>query len=225
MIIVKQRISIFIDESGDFGFIKEASKYYIITLVFHSQAIDIYPNIEKIKKYPIFHAGPIIRREYPFENESLEDRKKIFQAVFMFTLGLPIKCKSFIYEKKQFSQDVMKMERRMIRDIYQFLMDFESELINNEIVIYYDNGQHNVSRILNFAFAITPYQFEFKKEVHPGNYRLFQVADFISTVRLLELKMEKNELSNSELKFIDKRHLKKNYIKGINRKIIKNKQE
>ena len=30
-------LSIFIDESGDVGFIKDASKYYIITFVMHNQ--------------------------------------------------------------------------------------------------------------------------------------------------------------------------------------------
>ena len=40
-------LSVFIDESGDFGFIKDASKYYLITLVFHDQSIDIseYSNV------------------------------------------------------------------------------------------------------------------------------------------------------------------------------------
>ena len=56
---MKKILSVFIDESGDFGFIKDASKYYLTTLV--------------------FHAGPIIRREYTFQNESIEDRKKYFK--------------------------------------------------------------------------------------------------------------------------------------------------
>lgn len=60
-----------------------------------------------------------------------------------------------------------------------------------------------------------------KKEVVPGSYRLFQVADFVSAVKLLEMKLIKNELSNSELKFVDVYHLKKNYIKGVNKKILK----
>ena len=42
---MKKILSVFIDESGDFGFIKGASKYYLITLVFHNQSIDINPNI------------------------------------------------------------------------------------------------------------------------------------------------------------------------------------
>ena len=100
-------LSIFIDESGDVGFIKDASKYYIITFVMHNQNDDIKSNIEKIKDYPIFHAGPIIRREYPFENMEMKDRKKIFQSIFMFTLSLPIKIFSFCYEKKDFNGDLL----------------------------------------------------------------------------------------------------------------------
>ena len=35
---MKKILSVFIDESGDFGFIKDASKYYLTTLVFHDQS-------------------------------------------------------------------------------------------------------------------------------------------------------------------------------------------
>ena len=44
-------LSIFIDESGDVGFIKDASKYYIITFVMHNQNDDIKSNIDKIKDF------------------------------------------------------------------------------------------------------------------------------------------------------------------------------
>lgn len=77
-------LSVFIDESWDFGFIKDASKYYLTTLVFHDQSIDISSNIEKIKDKPVFHAGPIIRREYPFQNESIEDRKNISNSFYVY---------------------------------------------------------------------------------------------------------------------------------------------
>lgn len=106
-------LSIFMDESGDVGFIIDASKYYIITFVIHNQSDDINSNINKIKDYPIFHAGPIIRREYPFENIEMKDRKKIFQSIFMFTLSLPIKIYSFCYEKKDFNCDLLKMQAKI----------------------------------------------------------------------------------------------------------------
>ena len=131
-------LSIFIDESGDVGFIKDASKYYIITFVMHNQNDDIKSNIEKIKDYPIFHAGPIIRREYPFDNMEMKDRKKIFQAIFMFTLSLPIKIFSFCYEKKDFNGDLLKMQAKITKDVYNFLLNnFDYLNSFNEIIIYY----------------------------------------------------------------------------------------
>lgn len=214
-------LSVFIDESGDFGFIKDASKYYLITLVFHDQKDNISSNIERIKDKPVFHAGPIIRREPPFQNTSIEDRKRLFQSIFMFTMGLPIKCKSFSYVKKEYNNDILKLERKMIRELYSFFMEHYDDFQAYKIVVYYDNGQHHITRVLNNSLAITGLDYDFKKEVHPYDYRLFQVADYITTVRLLELKANYKELSKSELKFIDLKHLKKNYIKMINKKELK----
>ena len=34
-------LSVFIDESGDFGEVNQASPYYLVTLVLHEQNIDI----------------------------------------------------------------------------------------------------------------------------------------------------------------------------------------
>ena len=152
----------------------------------------------------------------------MKDRKKIFQSIFMFTLSLPINIFSFCYEKKDFNGDLLKMQAKITKDVYNFLLDnFDYLNSFNEIIIYYDNGQNLITKILNGAFAISGLNYEFKKEVVPGSYRLFQVADFVSTVKLLEMKLNKNELSNSELKFVDVYHLKKNYIKGINKKVLK----
>ena len=43
-----KEISIFIDESGDFGEYAVHSPYYIITMVFHDQSVDISNNISKL---------------------------------------------------------------------------------------------------------------------------------------------------------------------------------
>ena len=72
-------LSIFIDESGDFGFIKDASKYYLITMVFHDQKLNISSNIEKIKGKPVFHAGPIRRRYAPCAESPLVERRMLVQ--------------------------------------------------------------------------------------------------------------------------------------------------
>ena len=96
---MKKVISVFVDESGDFGFVGDASKYYVVTFVFHNKKDDISENINKINSCPVFHAGPLIRREYPFQDFSFQERKKLIQKMFIFMLGLPIKVKTFIFLK------------------------------------------------------------------------------------------------------------------------------
>ena len=39
-----RELSIFIDESGDFGELKERPAYYLATMVFHNQEIDLSKN-------------------------------------------------------------------------------------------------------------------------------------------------------------------------------------
>lgn len=43
-----KELSIFIDESGDFGEYDHRSPYYIITMVFHDQRIDIGPAVARL---------------------------------------------------------------------------------------------------------------------------------------------------------------------------------
>lgn len=42
-------LSIFIDESGDFGQYDYRAPYYIISMVFHNQALDLSDEIRKLE--------------------------------------------------------------------------------------------------------------------------------------------------------------------------------
>ena len=44
-----KELSIFIDESGDFGEITERPAYYLVTLLFHDQKNDIASNVKKLE--------------------------------------------------------------------------------------------------------------------------------------------------------------------------------
>ena len=65
-----KELSIFIDESGDFGEYDHHSPYYIITMVFHDQQEDIQPAVSKLNQELSYlnlnnlciHTGPIIRK-------------------------------------------------------------------------------------------------------------------------------------------------------------------
>ena len=45
-----KELSIFIDESGDFGEVKEKPSYYLVTLVFHNQSNDISEQVKKLEE-------------------------------------------------------------------------------------------------------------------------------------------------------------------------------
>ena len=73
---IVSELSIFIDESGDFGTYDIRSPYYIITMVFHDQSCDISEPIAKLRRDlsnlgidpdHSVHTGPIIRREKEYE--------------------------------------------------------------------------------------------------------------------------------------------------------------
>ena len=70
------------------------------------------------------------------------------------------------------------------------------------IKVYYDNGQKQLSRILVSVLGALLDNIEFRK-VKPQDYNLFQVADFVSTLALTEIKYKDNTLSLSESYFLE----------------------
>ena len=70
-----KELSVFVDESGVFGPYEYHSQFYIITLVFHDQSINITEDIKHLNyrmanaNLPdhIIHAGPLVRREFDYD--------------------------------------------------------------------------------------------------------------------------------------------------------------
>lgn len=220
---MKKILSVFIDESGDTGFEYGSSKYYVVSLVFHEQNNDISSQINKFRNDPVFHVGPIIRREDNFKNMPLDERKKYFnKALILFTI-LPIIHKEFIYRKKEFDEDDAKALARLAKNIHSFLSQHYDYFSSFDLInIYYDKGQQIVYKALAQAFGISGYPIEFKKGVKQENYRLAQIADFITYIRLTELKIADGTLSKSEEKFFENRLVfKRIYLRSLNKKAFK----
>ncbi len=222
-----KELSIFVDEPGDFGKYEKHEPYYIVTVVFHNQDIDISSDIIALNnalgqigygEEQAVHTEPLIRREKPYQYFRPNERRAIFSKLFYFTLNCDIKYKTFVYRKNEF-EDIFKLEARMARDLSQFIRENLSFFQGfKKIILYYDNGQHELSRILNTVFATQLTSYDVRK-VLPSDYRLFQVADLICTLELLKVKCESGQLSNSEeIIFHSKRDLKKDFLKGIKKK-------
>ena len=206
-----RELSIFVDESGDFGCYERHAPYYIVTMVLHDQRIG-YAGGQAI------HTEPLIRRENPYQNYRPNERRAIFSRLYYFTLNCDIKYKSFIFKKSEY-RDIFKLEARMAREISGFIREnlpyFQSF---EKVILYYDNGQHELNRILNTVLATELADYDVRR-VQPNDYKLFQVADLICTLELLEQKMNDKQMSKSELLlFHSKRDLKKDFLKGIHKK-------
>ena len=142
-----RELSIFIDESGDFGSYSYHSPYYIITFVFHNQAINIT-------------------------------------------------------EKKQLVEET-DLNVQITKQLSMFLNNnLEMFLQYNRIIVYYDNGQTELTNILVSVFDT-----------------ILQIADMLCTLELLSLKADRKMLSKSEFAFfISEKDLYKSYLKAIHKK-------
>lgn len=226
-----KELSIFVDESGDFGLNDMHSPYYIVTMVFHNQDIDLSEMIEQLDRFlenldykkQAVHTEPLIRREYPYQHYAPNERRAIFTKLFYFATKSNITYKSFVFCKKNY-ENIFKMEARMARDISQFIRDHLEYFQDfDNVLLYYDNGQHELNRILNTVLGTELVTYDVRKVI-PSEYRLFQVADLICTLELLKVKMKSGkDLTRSEkLIFHSKRDLKKDFLKGIENKKIDN---
>ncbi len=222
-----KELSIFVDESGDFGEYETHAPYYIVTMVFHNQDVDITSNINMLNNAlkqigygdgQAVHTEPLIRREKPYLYFQPNERRAIFSKLYFFTLGCDIKYKSFVFQKNEFENN-FKLEARMARDISLFIRDNLTYFQQFEkVILYYDNGQHELNRILNTVLATQLADYDVRKVI-PSDYRLFQVADLICTLELLKIKAESGHLSKSEERmFHSKRDFKKDFLKGIKKK-------
>lgn len=220
-----RELSIFIDESGDFGPYEPHAPYYLIALVFHNQAASISEEVDYLRRYVAecglpddhaVHAGPLVRREADYASLDLNARKKLFRAQFSFMRRVSISFKTFLFRKREFHSDHDAMVSRMSREIGSFvrgnLAFFQSF---DRIVVYYDGGQKEITTIIN-ALLNTLLEAEVKRR--PSDYRLFQAADMICTLEWLAAKVEEGKLSKSEREFFGGvRNLKKNYLKPLAR--------
>lgn len=227
--VATKELSIFVDESGDFGPYESHAPYYIFTLVLHQQQDSIQEQIEHLNtglmnaglpQHHCLHAGPIIRREEDYTYLDIAQRRKLLGLMVSFIRSSPILHTSFLVEKRNI-HDGMGLTIALSRALSQFLLQhYEYLSAFDRMIVYYDNGQIDLNKILASVFSSFFANVEFRK-VQPSQYRLFQAADLICTFRLLEEKAEHGVLSRSEEGMLGSmRDFRKNYLKPIQRKRI-----
>ena len=88
-ITVSKTLSCFVDESGDFGVFQPHCPFYLVSIVLHDQANPIGGNILRLEDilsqnglfHHTLHAGPLLRREKPYQDYTLDDRRRLFNCL------------------------------------------------------------------------------------------------------------------------------------------------
>jgi hypothetical protein len=227
-----RELSIFIDESGDFGPTQRHSPFYILSIVLHDQSDDITAQLDKIhsalreRGLPTNHAihtGPLIRREADYRLLPLSSRRSLSRVLFDFVRVCKVAHHSWVFTKRELSdadQLVSRMSREvgaLIRNRYDYFSSWD------RVVIYYDSGQKEITNLVNSVFNAHLTNVEVRKAI-PSDYSLFQAADLCCTLTLLRRKIETVGLSSSERDFFStpqasaERALRKVYFAPMDRK-------
>ena len=93
----------------------------------------------------------------------------------------------------------------------------------DKIKVYYDCGQSPVTNLLHGTFDEgLSVPVEFAQMVRPERYKLFQVADFVCTVKLVEEKLRHGiSMTESESRFFGgPRAFRRNILKQIQNKTV-----
>lgn len=226
-------MSVFVDESGNFGDPDDPARYCIVTLVFHDQIADISQYVKELNRsnYDLgldsdsfrFHMGPLIRQEDEYAAMSRPMRGKILDRMMTFVRKVDFKYHCIGVDTK-FINTTQQVFDRLMGQLVDFIKEHR-ELFEciDKVKIYYDAGQKQVSRLLEDVFTENlPSPLEFAQGVRQDSYKLLQVADLICTVRLIEVRLQDGgELTKSENRFFGgQRNFQRNILKRIKRKEI-----
>ena len=224
-------ISVFIDESGRFLYPDKDSCFYVLGMVFHDQSQDITNQLLELSRSEAelgledhcFHAGPLIRKEKGYEFMSRPFRGKIFARMMAFASHVDFRYHCLYVDKRYIST-----QKQIVDKLKNSLVEFgntSGSILKtaDRIKIYYDCGQSPVTNMLHESFTQMQIQnVEFAQGVTPSRFRLFQLADLVCTVRLIELRLINGlKMTQSETRFFGgPRDFKRNVLKKLKRKEI-----
>ena len=225
---MKRTLNLTIDESGDFGAFQQYSPYYIIAILFHDSkdnidhAAQLLDNqITNLGHIPhVIHTGPIIRREGNYINLSIDERKRLLNALIHFSRRIEVKYAVLCIEKRECS-GIIELTAKISKQIRTFV-DKHSSLFQayDEINVYYDNGQIELTRILTSTLSVLLPNVTFHR-VKPSHNKLFPLVDMFCSLELTAQKFAAKIPSQSELEvFHNSRDFNKDYLKKIRKKRI-----
>ena len=197
MIKIK-RLNIFIDESGDFGFVNGSSDLYTVSFTLHESSDSIetelkYLNekLDMLKYDGMIHLAYLIAKRGDYSHFDFERRKSIFWAIFYFSSRVKVKIRTIIVDKKYINNKT-QLNVALAREISKFISENQDYLNSfDKIVIYYDDGQETLATILDTIFFFFS-NVERRIDFDHTKKRLFQVSDMLTVIDKLDYKRKNN---------------------------------
>ena len=198
MIKIKRRLNIFIDESGDFGFVDGSSELYEVSFTIHesedyiSNDLDYLNNRLKKAKYDgMIHLADLVSKRGDYAHFNLEQRKSIFWSIFYFSKRVKVKIYTIIVDKR-FKNNRVQLNRELALEISKFFNSINEYMDEFEkVVVYYDNGQEALGAIIH-TLLITKNNVEHRIEFDHKEKRLFQVSDMLTFIDKIVYKHDHN---------------------------------
>ena len=104
MITIK-RLNIFIDESGDFGFVDGSSDLYAVSFTLHESSDSIQTELKYLNEKltalnydGMIHLAYLIAKRGDYSHFDFERRKSIFCAIFYFSSRVKVKNRTIIVD-------------------------------------------------------------------------------------------------------------------------------
>lgn len=223
-------LGIYVDESGNFGDPNDSARYCVLTLVMHDEALNIMPLLAEYhaRVYQIgadpdamsFHTSPLIRQEDQFTAMSRNMRGRIFYQMLSFVRKGGLQYKSFWIDTN-YVDSKMQIVEGLKRQVHDFMTAYRGMFAAlNSVRLYYDAGQKGVTRILDSLIDSCATNVEIAQGVRQRDYILLQAADFLCTIKLMELRVEEGiPFNSSEKKFFGSpRDFKRNVLRKIKSK-------
>jgi len=198
VIEIKRRLNIFIDESGDFGFVDGSSELYGVSFTLHESADSITNDLEylntRLKKANydgMIHLADLVARRGDYSHFKLEQRKNIFWSIFYFSKRVKVKIHTVIVDKR-FKNNKTQLNRELAGQISNFFNSISDYMDKfDKVVVYYDNGQDALGAIID-TLLLNKTNVEHRIEFDHKEKRLFQVSDMLTFVDKIVYKHNNN---------------------------------
>lgn len=223
-VIFLNRLNIFVDETGEFGFGNGASELYGVSFTFHEHCDDIMPELlklnfrlDKIGYTNMIHMADLIMRRGDYRSFNINKRKSIFNAIYNFSRKIPVKYQTIIINKRYMNNNIIL--RQHIYSSIENMLKVKTNYFKkfDQIVMYYDNGQETLGVILDSLFSSFN-GFEHRVKFDHVEKRLFQVSDMLTYIDKYDYKYKnKMYFTKSEKLFFSVSDIRK-ILKELNKK-------